>query len=145
MSTKIKQTIYYKIVYNNNNQLSSALAPLEMRITYIPKQLIKTSNFGKLCCFDTLQNAKDYLYQLLHMSKIAKYECWTCTIGKKYKYSGIPRVNPFFSLYIDSMNKIEKLSKQKKKYTHLVYENASFPKGTVFTDGIFLLDKINNL
>lgn len=144
MSTKIKQTIYYKIVYNNN-QLSSALAPLEMRITYIPKQLIKTSNFGKLCCFDTLQNAKDYLYQLLHMSKIAKYECWTCTIGKKYKYSGIPRVNPFFSLYIDSMNKIEKLSKQKKKYTHLVYENASFPKGTVFTDGIFLLDKINNL
>ena len=139
------QKIYYKIVYNSNNKLSSALAPLEMRITYIPKQLIKTSNFGKLCCFDTLQNAKDYLYQLLYMSQIAKYECWTCTIGKKYKYSGIPIYSDSILSYdyIHGMNQLQKLAKNKKKYSHLIYERGKFPKGTIFTDEICLLDKIN--
>ena len=137
------QKLYYKIVSHNNDRLYSALAPHSMKIMYVPKQSIKTSYFGKLCCFDTLENAKVYLNKIKYGTK--KYECWICTIGKIYKYSGIPIYSDSILSYdyIHGMNQLQKLAKNKKKYSHLIYERDKFPKGTIFTDEICLLDKIN--
>ena len=137
------QKLYYKVVYRDNNRLYSALAPCSMKIIYVPKQSIKTSYFGKLCCFDTLENAKVYLDKIKYGTK--KYECWICTIGKIYKYSGIPRYSHSISSYdyIHGMNQLQKLAKNKKKYTHLIYPTDRFPEGTVFTDEICLLYQVN--
>lgn len=145
MSTKTKQTIYYKIVKVGleTNKLYSCSVNHNLRIEYIPNKFVQSKYISKLCCFKSEESARNFLgVQYRGCYGISEYQIWQCKIGTIYKNSYIPFYNSSNQLYLH-MSFIETLIRKKKKFTHLVHKgNLGFPYGTIFTDKIMLTKKL---
>ena len=145
MSTKTKQTIYYKIVKVDleTNKLYSFCVNHNLRIEYIPNKFVKSKCISKLCCFKSEESARNFLsIQCCGCYGVFQYQIWQCKIGTIYENSYIPFYNSPYQLYL-RINLIETLIRKNKKFTHLVHKgNLVFPHGTIFTDKIMLTKKL---
>lgn len=144
---------YYKVVCRSCYDKKLTSCTVEPGIEYIPGQFVFSKNVGRLCVFSTKQKAINFLHRNTH-------EVWECEIGKVCPNSRIPNhAMPFIQLFgkrcptnneyggyfkdIDSyMSELAKVIKAKKKFSHLLYKNNTFPSGTIFTDKVKLLKKV---
>lgn len=119
--------MYYKVL---TEDMRSTNCPTKLKIKY-NLDTWTYPQFGSLCCFDSLKHAKEFARNF--------FDVWECKIGKQYKYSYI--VHSYD--YIRNFRELDRLRKNRKKFSHLMFKNDCFPIGTVFTDKIKLLRKVS--
>jgi len=142
----------YKVIYYDNTT-DEMLSCVMRTVKYIKDEFVYSPNVGRLCVFDTYHHAICFCGY--------NEEVWECEIGKVCPNSRIPNyAMPFIQLFgkrcptnneyggyfkddIDSyMSELAKVIKAKKKFSHLLCKNNTFPSGTIFTDKVKLLKKV---
>lgn len=129
--------IYYKVV---NNKLQSACASTwidsyrgRFNTQYILGEWVKPKVIGsQFMVFEDFQSAKRFRDEFCCRKSYYIYKCIVKT----------PRKSGAFASVIWDIDKILKLKKQKKKYTHLISEYIKPPTGTIFCSAIKLIERV---
>jgi len=127
--------IYYKVVSYRLKSRIYYLLPKEFVVQYkVGKWVYPKIKGTKLMVFNSLRNAYNFCFDINYI--------YTCLV-KNPSYSGVfvPHVGNlhFPSQFLEKWFSLQKKQKQHKKF----FKRKAVPKGTVFVDGIKLLEPVD--